>query len=63
MGNFSGPITFSSGLPVTSKGEEAHGFGMKSMQRIVDAFVGVMHAHAEGELFNLDIMLPVPQEV
>ena len=36
---------------------------MKSMQRIVDAFVGVMHAHAEGEIFNLDIMLPVPQEV
>lgn len=60
---FSGPITFSSGLPVTNKNEESHGFGMKSMQRIVDEFDGVMHAHTEGEIFNLDIMLPVPQEV
>ncbi len=59
---FKGPITFSSGLPVTSKDEESHGFGMKSMQRIVDEFDGVMHAHTEGEIFNLDIMLPVPQE-
>ena len=57
---FSGPITFNSGLPVTNKGGEAHGFGMKSMQRIVDEFDGVMHAHTEGEIFNLDIMLPVP---
>lgn len=57
---FKGPITFSSGLPVTNKEEEAHGFGMKSMQRIVDEFDGVMHAHTEGEIFNLDIMLPVP---
>ena len=57
---FSGTITFSSGLPVTSKSEESHGFGMKSMQRIVDEFDGVMHAHTEGEVFNLDIMLPVP---
>ena len=31
---------------------------MKSMQRIVDEFDGVMHAHTEG-----DIMLPVPQAV
>jgi len=38
---FSGPITFNSGLPVTNKGGEAHGFGMKSMQRIVDEFDGV----------------------
>ena len=58
---FSGPITFSSGLPVTNKSEESHGFGMKSMQRIVDEFDGVMHAHTEGEIFNLDIMLPVPE--
>ena len=36
---------------------------MKSMQRIVDEFDGVMYAHTEGEILNLDIMLPVPQEV
>ena len=59
---FTGPITFSSGLPVTRKEEESHGFGMKSMQRIVEEFGGVMNAHTEGEIFNLDIMLPVPQE-
>ncbi len=58
---YTGPITFSSGLPVTSKEEESHGFGMKSMQRIVDEFDGVMNAHTEGEIFNLDIMLPVPE--
>ena len=57
---FSGPITFNSGLPVTNKGGEAHGFGMKSMQRIVDEFYVVLHAHTAGEIFNLDIMLPVP---
>ena len=57
---YKGPITFSSGLPVTNKDEESHGFGMKNMQRIVDEFDGVMEAHTEGEVFNLDIMLPVP---
>ena len=35
---------------------------MKSMQRIVDEFDGVMEAHTEGEVFNLDIMLPVPSD-
>ena len=59
---FKGPIAFASGLPVSSKQEELHGFGMKSMQRIVDEFDGVMHAHTEGEIFNLDIMLPVKEE-
>ena len=58
---FSGPITFSSGLPVSSKDEKVHGFGMKSMQRIVDEFDGVMSAEALGEVFNLDIMLPVKE--
>lgn len=58
---FTGPIVFSSGLPLTSKEGESHGFGMKSMQRIVDDFGGVMNAHTEGEIFNLDIMLPVPE--
>lgn len=59
---FTGPITFSSGLPVTNKEGESHGFGMKSMQRIVEEFGGVMNAHTEGEVFNLDIMLPVPEK-
>ena len=59
---FKGPITFSEGLPVTNKDREFHGFGMKSMQRIVDEFDGVMQAGTQGEVFNLDIMLPVPAE-
>ena len=59
---FKGPITFSEGLPVTNKDRESHGFGMKSMQRIVDEFDGVMQAGTQGEVFNLDIMLPVPAE-
>ena len=58
---FASPIIFSSGLPVTNKEGESHGFGMKSMQRIVDEFGGVMNAHTEGEVFNLDIMLPMPE--
>ena len=28
---------------------------------IDNAMEGVMHAHTEGEIFNLDIMLPVPE--
>ena len=56
---FSGNVRFAEGLPVSSKNEEAHGFGMKSMQRIVDEFDGVMDAHIERDVFHLNIMLPI----
>ena len=32
---------------------------MKSMQRIVDEFDGVMDAHIERDVFHLNIMLPI----
>ncbi len=57
---YAGQITFENGLPASRHKEEGHGYGMKSMQRIVDEFDGVMNAHTEGEIFRLDIMLPIP---
>lgn len=56
---FAGPITFRDGLPVSQGDNEAHGFGMKSIQMMVDKFGGAMNAHTDGEVFNLDIILPV----
>ncbi len=58
---YAGRVSFSDGLPVSRRQSQGHGYGMKSMQRIVDAFGGVMDARTEGEIFRLDIMLPTPR--
>ena len=53
-----GEIIFEDGLPQTLKDKEWHGFGMKSMNRIVSSYGGVMTVTAKDGLFSLDMLMP-----
>ena len=53
-----GEIIFEDGLPQTLKNKDWHGFGMKSMNRIVSSYGGVMTVTAKDGLFSLDMLMP-----
>lgn len=52
------------GLPVTSKQDKQyHGFGVLSIQRIVEKYGGTMSVRVENHLFWLNILIPLPSDV
>lgn len=55
---FKGELCFSSeGLPITTKGDTAyHGFGLKSIQRIVEQYGGTFSVETEDNIFRLNIL-------
>ena len=54
---FDGPIDLINGVPHTRKEDaNAHGFGLKSMERIVKQYGGTMTITVKDELFHLDIL-------
>lgn len=59
---FDGKVDFGSeGLPRTRKGDEAnHGFGVRSMRMIVEATGGSLTCRAQGDVFHLDALIPIP---
>jgi hypothetical protein len=56
---YDGEIRLENGLPVTDKGKDYHGFGMKSMRAIAEKYGGGMNVIAKNGKFCLDIVLPV----
>ena len=56
---FEGSIEFKDDLPQTSKDTKWHGYGMKSMNRIVTNYDGVMTCTGDNGLFTLDILIPI----
>ena len=56
---YTGELDFVDGLPVTKNDRQIHGFGMKSMELIVERFNGDLNVHAENDVFHLDILLPL----
>ena len=55
---FAGEIEFEDGVPRTTKDDgEWHGFGMRSMRRVVDAYSGGMNVDVKGDLFSLNVFL------
>lgn len=58
---FEGVLEFEDGLPVTQNDKNFHGFGIKSMERIVRKYGGEISAFTSGNKFNLDIVLPIPE--
>lgn len=56
---FEGGIEFKDGLPQTSKDNNYHGYGMKSMKYIVEKYGGVLTTHTSGNTFILEFLLPV----
>ena len=61
---FDGQVSFGGeGLPRTRKGDEAnHGFGTRSMRLIVEAAGGSLTCRAEGDVFCLDALIPIPAQ-
>lgn len=47
------------GLPKTQKGERGHGYGMRSMRMVAEKYGGFLTAEARGNVFVLDIVIPV----
>lgn len=59
---FEGELEFEDGLPRTTKADRAnHGFGTRSIRRCVDEHGGEMRIRAEGGVFSLSVLLPVPE--
>ncbi len=56
---FGGELTMQDGMPVSTNKEEGHGFGLKSIKMLVDEFEGAMKAKPEGDVFHLNIILPL----
>ena len=53
---YSGNISFRDGLPITSKDDKlSHGFGMKSIKKIVEKYQGTINIEAEDNIFALTI--------
>lgn len=61
---FAGTLRFGEdGLPLTGKEDHVnHGFGMKSMRHIARRYHGALHASVRGDIFHLNVAIPIPQE-
>lgn len=59
---FVGELAFDEGLPITTKENKIyHGYGLKSMGLIAEKYGGKLSVSAEDELFNLNILIPIPE--
>ena len=59
---FAGTLTFTDGLPETSKEDKRyHGYGMKSMRLLAGKYNGFLTTSADPGIFNLDIVIPIPE--
>lgn len=59
--HFEGRLELRDGLPVTTKKDRAnHGFGMLSIRRVVEKYGGNLVVSTEAQLFQIDIVIPVP---
>lgn len=57
-----GDVHFVNGLPMTKEDPDLHGFGMKSMVRMVEKYGGTLTTELRGKLFMLDILLLAPSK-
>lgn len=56
---FDGELCFKDGYPVTHKKDKSfHGYGLKSISRIVKKYGGTVHVSKEGNTFLLNIIFP-----
>lgn len=54
---FSGKLEFSGGLPSSKRDSRYHGFGLRSMERIVHEYGGALAVQQRGNIFCLDLLL------
>ena len=61
---FSGVLQMENGMPLSmNKNTGYHGFGVKSMTMIVHQYSGDISFEAEDQVFNLNILIPIPRDV
>jgi len=53
---FKGDLEWQDGLPISQ--QKNHGFGMRSMRRLIENYGGRMHILTKDDLFVLNIFLP-----
>lgn len=63
-----GEVEFADGLPRTTKRDAAgeldevnHGIGTRSMQALAERYDGIFSAAQQGDVFRLDVVLPLPE--
>ena len=55
------PVSFAGdGLPVTTKTDGDHGYGMRSIRSIVEKYGGSLTVQVDGDIFILSAVLPTP---
>lgn len=54
---FDEKLTIIDGLPVTTKGGDGHGFGLRSIQGIADKYDGVTSVQADNHIFKLTVLM------
>lgn len=60
--HFEGTLEMRDGLPVTTKRSKGdHGYGMRSIRRIVEKYGGNLVISTEAQLFQIDIVMPLPE--
>ena len=53
-------VKLSGGLPLTTKSDKQyHGFGVLSIKRITEKYDGTISIRSDGNLFRLDILIPI----
>ena len=59
---FSGKLSFSKGLPVSTKGDKRyHGYGMQSIKMIVEKYQGTLTITSKNDMFSLNILFPIQE--
>ncbi len=59
---FSGNVTISNGLPVTSKADKKmHGIGLRSIRRTLEKYDGTLRLKPDENRFTLTVAIPVKQ--
>ncbi len=57
---YDGELEMDEGLPLTTKPDKtSHGYGLKSMQMIIEKYKGTMQINTEGQVFSLQILIPL----
>ena len=54
---FDAALNMVDGMPVTTKKESGHGFGLRSIREIAEKYNGVATVQAEGNIFKLTVVL------
>lgn len=61
MNPMAGELIYKDGLPVTTKKDkDYHGFGLRSMERIIKKYEGFLSVSEEDGCFSLKMLIPIP---